>query len=820
VTSVATALSEQEAFSRALAALQTGQFDDAARLFEAVLQVQPRHVAALNLLGITHTQRGRFGDAETYLKQALHEQPKSDATLYNYGLVLKALHRPAEALQRFTDALTLNPGAAETWNNRGTTFHALKRYCEAIDDFDKAIALQPQYAEAFCNKGKTLAMLGRADDALSAFEQAAALKPNLAEAWFASANLLYQLKQYDKALAAYDKTLAVEPNNAAAHCNRAAVLLGLKRQPESLASCKRAIALAPDLTLAHINHAAALLSLNRYAEALASCDRTIMLNPGLAAVHSNRGSALLGLNRHAEALASCDRAVGLDPEYAAAHKNRGVALLLLSDYPGAFDACDKALAIDPDLEYLEGNRLYAKQLSCNWDGLDADSAHLIAAVRNGRPAADPFYLLATPSSPADQLQCAELYVRNRPSFAPLWHGEVYSHDRIHIAYLSADFHEHATAYLMAGLFEHHDKSRFEVTAVSFGPDDNSGVRQRIGQACEHFLDVRDNSDQEVAELIRSREIDIAVDLKGFTANSRFDILSRRAAPIQVNYLGYPGTMGAPYIDYVLADSTVIPEDQEAFYTEKVVWLPDSYQANDDKRHISEPTPSRLDCCLPEEGFVYCCFNNPFKLNPAMFDIWMRLLKNTEGSVLWLFEGTSSSSADVCRENLYREAERRNVPRNRLVFAGKTNLADHLARHRLADLFLDTLPYNAHTTASDALWAGLPVVTCLGSTFAGRVSASLLNAAGLSELIATTLEDYEALTFRLARDPSLLAAAKGKLARNREFCALFDTPRFTRHIESAYRGMWQAFQDGRPPKSFRAASSQNEETIRGGGSHGD
>ena len=423
--------------------------------------------------------------------------------------------------------------------------------------------------------------------------------------------------------------------------------------------------------------------------------------------------------------------------------------------------------IDPGLEYLEGNRLYAKQIICDWDGLDADAARLVSAVRSGRPATDPFYLLATPSSPADQLQCAALYVGNRPSFPPLWRGEVYSHDRIRIAYLSADFHEHATAYLMAGLFEHHDRSQFEITAVSFGPDDNSQVRRRISQACDHFLDVRNSGDAEIAELIRRREIDIAVDLKGFTANSRPDILSRRPAPIQANYLGYPGTMGAPYIDYILADATIIPEDQFVFYSEKVIWLPDSYQVNDDKRLISEHTPGRLACGLPEQAFVYCCFNNPFKLNPGMFDIWMRLLKAAEGSVLWLFEGSSSSSADICRENLCREAATRGVARDRLVFAAKTNLPDHLARHRLADLFLDTLPYNAHTTASDALWAGLPVVTCLGSTFAGRVSASLLNAAGLPELVAHSLEDYEALARDLARDPAWLAAMRAKLARNRE-----------------------------------------------------
>ena len=758
-----------EAFQHAVAALQTGNVEHAERLFKAVLQTDPKHVGALNLLGIVLTRFGRFAEAEAYLRQALQAHANSDATLYNHGIVLKALHRPADALQQFTRALEINPGAAATWNNRGTVFNDLKRHDEAISDFEKAIELDPQYAEAFCNEGHALAILKRLDDALAAFERAAALKPELAEAWLGGgrifdhlrqndkalvawdralalkpdlpeaclgrANALHGLKRNEEALAAYGKSLALAPDSAAAHCNRGAVLLGLKRFSEALASCERAIALQPDLTLAHSNHAAALLALNQYAAALASCDHAIALDSGFAQAHSNRGSALLGLNRYSEALASCDRAIELDPGFAAAHRNRGTALLYLAEYQDAFAACDKAFTIEPDLQFLEGHRLYAKQMMCNWDNLDAEASHLLCAVRNRELAADPFALLAIPSLPADQLQCAKLYVQNQPSSAPLWRDEIYSHDRIRVAYLSADFHEHATAYLIAGLFEKHDRSRFEITGISFGPDDNSAARRRIDGALEHFMDVRDKSDQEIAELIRRREIDIVVDLKGLTAGNRLNVLARRAAPIQVDYLGYPGTTGADYIDYVIADATTVPKDQWAFYTEKVVWLPDSYQVNDDKRRIPERTPSRRECGLPDDAFVFCCFNNPFKITPEIFDIWMRLLKSTQDSVLWLFAGNSSSQGKVCRDNLRREAEKRGIASHRLIFAGKTNLADHLARHRLADLFLDTLPYNAHTTASDALWAGLPVVTCLGATFAGRVAASLLKEDGLSVLVA-------------------------------------------------------------------------------------
>jgi predicted O-linked N-acetylglucosamine transferase (SPINDLY family) len=396
------------------------------------------------------------------------------------------------------------------------------------------------------------------------------------------------------------------------------------------------------------------------------------------------------------------------------------------------------------------------------------------------------------------MACAVAYTRERhPAVQPpLWNGERYRHDRIRLAYLSADFHEHATAYLMAELFELHDRARFEVSAISFGPNKRSRMRTRLRRSFERFIDVRAQSDHEVASLVREMEIDIAVDLKGFTTDSRTGILAYRAAPIQVNYLGFPGTMGADYIDYILADRVVIPEEHQPCYTEKVVYLPDSYQVNDSRRSIAERTPSRAEAGLPERGFVFCCFNNNYKITPAVFDVWMRLLRQVPDSVLWLLEANA-----VAASNLRREAQARGVEPERLVFAKRAKLAEHLARHRLADLFLDTLPYNAHTTASDALWTGVPVLTRLGSSFAGRVAASLLRAVGLPELIARSVEEYEALALELATDPALLRQFKDRLAANHLTAPLFDTARFTRHIEAAYTRMWEIGQRGEVPRSL-------------------
>ena len=479
--------------------------------------------------------------------------------------------------------------------------------------------------------------------------------------------------------------------------------------------------------------------------------------------------------------------------------NRGVALVALNRHDEAVTSFDRGYALAPDFAQADDFRaplLLSKLRICDWTNLAEATGELLAMVRAEKPLSLPYAIVAIPSSPAEQLQCARRYVRAQPAYPPLWQGEAYAHGRLRVAYLSADFNEHPTAYLTAGLFEQHDRSRFEITALSFGQNDNSPPRRRLEAAFEHFIDVGSNSDQEIAALMRRSEIDIAVDLMGFTKDNRLGVLARRAAPIQVNYLGYPGTMGAPYMDYILADATVIPEHHDAFYAERVVRLPGTYQINDNRRAVSQRAPTRGECGLPQNAFVFCCFNNPQKIMPEMFDIWMRLLRATEGSVLWLITGNAKAAP-----NLRLEAEKRGVAPERLIFAPKASVADHLARHRLADLCLDTLPYNAHTTASDALWAGLPVLTCLGETFAGRVAASLLKAIGLDALITRTLAEYEALALRLAREPAYLATLKDRLISNRDGSLLFDTQSATRHIESAYQTMAEIARRHEKPSGF-------------------
>jgi len=620
-------------------------------------------------------------------------------------------------------------------------------------------------ASDLLQEGLALHRRGAVDEAAVRYAEVLRADPANADALYYLALISCQHGRFEEGAELARKSLANDPKQARSHVILGRALHALGFHDDALASFERAIALTPELAPAHANRADVLSKIGRNAEALDSYDRALALAPDSVADWMNRGAALIALDRHDEALASFDRGYALNPNFAQADDFRAP-------------------------------RLLSKVRICDWTNLPAETEELLAMVRAGKPLSLPYAIVAIPSSPAEQLQCARRYLQEQPAYPPLWQGELYAHDRIRIAYLSADFNEHPTAYLTAGLFEQHDKSRFEITALSFGQNDKSPVRRRLEAAFEHFIDVRDNSDQEIAALMRRAEIDIAVDLMGFTKDNRLGVLARRAAPIQVNYLGYPGTMGATYMDYILADATVVPEDHDAFYAERVVRIPGTYQINDNRRASSQRTPTRGECGLPQNAFVFCCFNNPQKITPEIFDIWMRLLRATAGSVLWLITGNAKAAA-----NLRLEAEKRGVAPERLIFAPKASVADHLARHRLADLCLDTLPYNAHTTASDALWAGLPVLTCLGDAFAGRVAASLLKAIGLDALITRTLGEYEALALRLARDPAYLATLKDTLNRNRDTCLLFDTQSATRHIEAACLTMAEIARRHEKPSSF-------------------
>ena len=554
----------------------------------------------------------------------------------------------------------------------------------------------------------------------------------------------------------------------------------------------------PDFANAHNTLGVALVNQSKNEEALAAFVAALRLDPEHAETNSNAGNVLYALGRAEEALPHLERAVAASPGLADAHQSLGLVLHALRRYEEAAASFRRVMALAPGTPYALSSLVWSELHACDWRELKAHIAALRSQVRENKVAAIPFTLVAVSDSAAEQLHCAQRYVRETVGDArePLWRGTRYAHERLRVAYLSADFHQHATAQLTTRLFELHDRERFEVIGISYGPDDRSAARARLKRAFDKFVNVAPLSDAQTASLLRDMEVDIVVDLKGLTAQSRLAILAYRPAPVQVTYLGYPGTAGASYVDYVLADRMVIPPADQRFYAEKVVYLPDSYQVNDATTAVAGRKPPRREMGLPEAGFVFCSFNNAYKLTPDIFDVWMRLLAAQPGSVLWLLEHDAPA-----RRNLQESARARGIDAARLVFAPWAPLAEHLPRHALADLFLDTLPYNAHTTTSDALWAGVPVLTCLGATFAGRVAASLLGAVGLPELVTHNLAQYEALALKLARDPDALAAIRAKLARNRLTYPLFDSARSCRHIEAAFQRMWEIHQRGRPPESF-------------------
>jgi protein O-GlcNAc transferase len=610
---------------------------------------------------------------------------------------------------------------------------------------------------------------------------------------------LHRRGAVDEAVARYLEVLRIEPSNSDAHYYLGMMSCQNGRFVEGAEYARKSLASDPRHTRAHVLLGRALGALGQPDEALINFERAIAMAPDLAQAHGHRADVLSELGRNEEAVESYDRALALAPEVVEDWFSRGAALITMGRYEEAIASFDRVLALKPDIQkaqLLYAPRVLSKLRVCDWSNLEAEVSQLLTMIREQKALSVPFAMLMIPATAAEQLQCARRHVQDQPAFPPIWRGEIYSHDRIRVAYLSADFRQHATAFLTAGLFEEHDKSHFEITAISLGANDHSPMRRRLETAFERFIDVQGKGDQDIADIIRRLEIDIVVDLMGFSKDNRLNVLARRPAPIQLNYLGYPGTSGAGYVDYIFADSTVIPENQERFYAEKVVRLPGTYQVNDHKRQAACRVPARHECGLPERGFVFCCFNSTQKINPQMFDIWMRLLRANEGSVLWLLEENKAAPG-----NLRAEAERRGVSPQRLIFAPTMNVEEHLARAQLADLFLDTLPCNAHTTASDALWAGLPVVTCLGAAYAGRVAASLLKAVGLDELVTQSLEEYEALALKLAREPAYLASVKNALALNRDMSDLFNTKRTTRHIEAAYVTMVDMLRRGESPRSF-------------------
>ena len=700
-------------------------------------------------------QGGNFDGADSILKEILQNDINSADTIFELGIAFAKADRFLEAAAVFCCLQHYKDDDVKIPYNLGLIYSLQGMHQLALKAYDLALKIKPDDVEVLINKGSTCNDIKNYILALEILEKAIQIRPNIPEAWSNKGIALNNLNLYQESINAYNE----------------------------------AIKLAPSFHEVWSNKSVPLNKLKRFLEASEACDKAISLKSDYAEAWSNKAITLNELKLYEEAIAHYDKAISLKPDYAEAWSNKAITLNELKLYEEAIAHYDKAISLKPDIDWAQGDLLHTKMKVGSWSGLAESLDDISKKVEANERVANPFLLLALNDDISLHKKSSEIYIQSKHPFNPilgpiLKHSE---HQKMRIGYFSADFKNHPVAFLIAELFELHDKRRFETYAFSLvGASDE--MRARLHKAFDYFIDAEEMSDVAIARLARDMEIDIAIDLSGFTQDSRTGIFSYRAAPIQVNYLGFPGTMGADYMDYIIADKILIPTDLQQDYSEKVVYLPGSYQANDRRRVISNQKFTRQELGLPNEGFVFCCFNNNHKILPETFDSWMRILKAVEGSVLWLYQDNP-----WVVDSLKTKALHHGVNENSLVFAEYMSLAEHLARHRQADLFLDTLPYNAHTTASDALWAGLPVLTLMGRSFASRVAASLLNAIGLPELITNTQEEYEALAIQLAKNPKKFADIKLRLDSNRLTAPLFDTPLFTKNLESAYIKMYERYQ---------------------------
>jgi len=698
--------------------------------------------------GIAAHRAGRISEAETAYRSILRHQPLHFDARHLHGVLLRSKGRPAEAVADLSIALAVNPESPDAYNNLANAFADLGNEDAMGAALKRALRLRPNFFEPLWMMAQLALRAADVPQAIEYYTRASAAAPS--PAWhFTCAGLASRLQgDLDKAASAFAQAATADPTRPWAYTNWGEALEASARLPEALDAYRQGVA----------------------------------RNSSAAACLEGAGRVLRQTFRLDEAVTSLKSALCLDPTSRGAALYLATTLFDLRHLDEAQRWFSVARTMDPSDEVAFLGVFNAALYSCDWGRWEPMREKALSRMRTGSSNFHPFSLLATIDSAADQLLAASAYsahiFRDRPS--PLWGPEtVYRHDRVRIGYLAGDFHTHAIAYLIAELIEVHDRERFEIIGISYGPDDGSPIRQRLIGAFDRFLDGQFKTDREIAELIRHHEIDILIDLKGYTQQARAGILAYRAAPVQINYLGYPGTLGSPFHDYIIADATVIPAGEERWYSETVIRLPGAYQANDGKRALAPTTPTRSAEGLPDDAYVFCCFNNNWKIGREIFDIWMGLLRDIPESVLWLIRDN-----DVAAANLRSAAEQRGVNPARLIYTRRVPLPEHLARHRLADLFLDTLPYGAHTTASDAIFAGLPLLTCTGNSFAGRVAASLLTTVGVPELITTTLEDYAATARSLATTPDRLRDIRAKLVTAPGRQTLFDAKTFARGYEEA------------------------------------
>lgn len=777
--------------------IRENKLEEAQDLIAATCQESPDNKNLLFQIGLGCAQNNRLNDAQLIFEKLQNFNQDDHRIPFNLALICSMQGDYFGAIEAYDLALAIKPDDADALVNKGSTFNEIKNYKAALESLNAAIRINPEIPEAWLNRGIALNHLERYQEAISSYDEAIKLNPAYFEAWSNRSIPLKNLKQYQQACESCDVALSYRSDYSMAWFNKADALHELEEFEDALICYERTLSYRPEHAEAWANKAVLLYALQRYEESLFCYDKALSYMPEYFEVWANKGAALLMLKRYEEALLSCENALKISPEYPEAWVNKAVALQMLRRYEEASLSYDKALAYKTDIDWAFGDSLHLKLKLGIWKNHQENIESLKNKLNSHEKAITPFSALSLIDDGVIHLAVAKMYVKEKfPANSAL--GEIVEHPKnkkIRLGYFSGDFCEHPVSYLTAELFEMHDRSSFEIYAFSFKPAAASDLmRPRLIHAFDHFIDVSSISDVGVAKCARELGIDIAIDLSGLTEDSRVGIFSHRAAPIQVNYIGYPGTSGADFMDYIIADSVVIPEISRELYTEKVAYLPDTYMVDDSSRTPSQKAFNRREFGLPEKGFVFSCFNNSYKFNSEVVQSWARILSRVTDSVIWISENNSTF-----KKNLQHEFEKLGINPQRVIFASKVDMMeDHLARIALADLFLDTSPYNAHTTALDALKAGVPVITKIGNAFAGRVAASLLKAIELPELVTRTSQAYENLAVELALNPQKLREIKERLSRNRLSASLFNTSLFTKNIETLFSRMHDRYLRGLSP----------------------
>ncbi|MDB2600353.1 tetratricopeptide repeat protein [Amylibacter sp.] len=813
-------LTIDQVLQKGVDAHKAGQVQEAHRMYAAILKVQPKHPDANHNMGLLTVGFGKIELALPFFKIALEANPSNAQFWYSHIVALIKLDRLVDAksvldqakskgiqgadfdqleqkLNEANKALSTKPDHAGAFYKMGNALQKQNKLEEAIEAYNKALAIKPDYANAYNDMGIAFQEQNKLEEAIEAYNQALAVKPDYAEALYNIGIALQEQNKLEEAIEAYNKALAIKPDYAKAHYNIGTAFQDQGKLEEAIEAYVNALAIKADYAKAYNNLGTAFQNQNKLEEAIEAYNQALAVKPDYAETYINIGIVLQKQNKLEEAIEAYVNALAIKADYSEAYSHMGTAFQEQNKLEEAIEAYSQALAIKPDYESVRAINLHQHAHICNWDSIAKD-VNLIPELGTSEMHVSPFALLPLEDAPDRHLIRSKIYAKAKyPQKILPPRGRPYKRPkRIRIGYFSTDFKEHPVAYLISKVLEQHNRDQFEVFGYSVHGSSSCAMRQRLESSFDSFTDVQRMSDRDITLKVRQDEIDIAIDLNGYTENARTGIFAYRAAPIQINYLGYPGTLGVDFMDYIVADRFLIPSKNQKHFNEKPLYLPNTYMPTDDSRLLSQKHMNRSDMGLPDDAFVFCCFNNNYKISPNEFDIWMRLLTKVENSVLWLRQSNQSSNI-----NMKNEAQKRKVDPSRLVFADKISMDEHLARQRFADLFVDTFAFNAHTTAAEALWAGLPVVTKAGLGFAARVAGSLLNAVGLPELVTETEQDYEELILELATTPIKLAGIKEKLAANRLTQPLFNTDLYTKHLENGYQQAYENYFKGNLPQTI-------------------